>query len=214
MKLKLFCWLHICNLAWNDSVCILFADLDDSNLLKSIYHIFKELWNDWCTLVNANAVFVMCTLIIYDYYQRSLHFYIADVGAYIPLVLLSWWCHQIETFSALLTICDRGIPRTQRPVTRSLMFSLICAWINDWVSNYEAGDLRRHCSYFDATVMLQIALRYTMSLDVSNIEVYWLELRPLVNLKPILFTIELPSPSVDVDVDLGMNVGLDVHIDI
>ena len=30
----------------------------------------------------------------------------------------------------------------RRPVTRSLMFSLICAWINGWVNNREAGDLR------------------------------------------------------------------------
>ena len=30
----------------------------------------------------------------------------------------------------------------------ALMFSLMCAWINDWVNNREAGDLRRqraHC---------------------------------------------------------------------
>ena len=26
----------------------------------------------------------------------------------------------------------------------ALMFSLICAWINDWVNNRETGDLRRH----------------------------------------------------------------------
>ena len=26
----------------------------------------------------------------------------------------------------------------------ALMFSLFCAWINDWVNNGEAGDLRRH----------------------------------------------------------------------
>ena len=36
-----------------------------------------------------------------------------------------------------------------------LMFSLICAWINSWVNNHEAGDLRsplhslwRHCNEF------------------------------------------------------------------
>ena len=34
------------------------------------------------------------------------------------------------------------------------MFSLICACINGWVNNGEAGDLRRHCSHYDATVML------------------------------------------------------------
>ena len=36
---------------------------------------------------------------------------------------------------------------------RSLMFSLICAWINDWVNNAEPGDLRRHHAHYDVTVM-------------------------------------------------------------
>ena len=31
--------------------------------------------------------------------------------------------------------------------TWALMFSLICAWINGWVNNREAGDLRRHCAH-------------------------------------------------------------------
>ena len=36
----------------------------------------------------------------------------------------------------------------------ALMFSLICARINDWVSNREAGDLRCHRSRYDVIVML------------------------------------------------------------
>ena len=36
----------------------------------------------------------------------------------------------------------------------ALMFSLICAWINSWVNNREAGDLRRHCTHYDVTVMI------------------------------------------------------------
>ena len=35
-----------------------------------------------------------------------------------------------------------------------LMFSLICVWINDWVNNHEAGDLRRYRAHFDVIVML------------------------------------------------------------
>ena len=35
----------------------------------------------------------------------------------------------------------------------ALMFCLICAWINGWVNNREAGDLRRHRSHYDVTVM-------------------------------------------------------------
>ena len=36
---------------------------------------------------------------------------------------------------------------------RALMFSLICAWINGWVNNREAGDLRRYRAHNDVTVM-------------------------------------------------------------
>ena len=35
----------------------------------------------------------------------------------------------------------------------ALMFSLICAWINSWVNNREAGDLSCHCTHYDITVM-------------------------------------------------------------
>ena len=37
---------------------------------------------------------------------------------------------------------------------RVLMFSLIYAWINGWVKNREAGDLRRHHVHYDVTVRL------------------------------------------------------------
>ena len=33
----------------------------------------------------------------------------------------------------------------------ALMFSLICAWINGWVNNHEAGGLRRHRAHYDIT---------------------------------------------------------------
>ena len=33
------------------------------------------------------------------------------------------------------------------------MFSLICVWINGWVNNLEAGDLRRYRSHYDVIVM-------------------------------------------------------------
>ena len=33
------------------------------------------------------------------------------------------------------------------------MFSLICVWINGWVNNREAGDLRRYRAHYDVIVM-------------------------------------------------------------
>ena len=53
-----------------------------------------------------------------------------------------WWRHQMETFSLLLAQW-RG----------TLIFSLICAWINGWINNREAGDLRRHRHHYDVIVM-------------------------------------------------------------
>ena len=36
----------------------------------------------------------------------------------------------------------------------ALRFSLICVWINSWINNREAGDLRRYRAHYDVIVML------------------------------------------------------------
>ena len=38
----------------------------------------------------------------------------------------------------------------------ALMFSLICVWINGWVNNGEADEMRGHRVHHDVTVMLQL----------------------------------------------------------
>ena len=48
----------------------------------------------------------------------------------------------------------------------ALMFSLICVWKNSLVNNREAGDLRRHRTHYDVTVM--IATSSLSSLAVST----------------------------------------------
>ena len=35
----------------------------------------------------------------------------------------------------------------------ALIFSSICVWINGWIKNREAGDLRRYRAHYDATAM-------------------------------------------------------------
>ena len=37
----------------------------------------------------------------------------------------------------------------------ALMFSLICVWINGWVNNREAGDLRRYRAHYEVIVMTE-----------------------------------------------------------
>ena len=58
----------------------------------------------------------------------------------------------METFSALLALCTGNSPHKGQ-WRGALMFSLIYAWINDWVNNREAGDLRRQRDHYDVIVM-------------------------------------------------------------
>ena len=65
----------------------------------------------------------------------------------------------METFSALLAICAGNSPVSgEFPAHKgqwrgALVFSLICAWINGWENNGEAGDLRRYRAHHDVIVM-------------------------------------------------------------
>ena len=64
----------------------------------------------------------------------------------------------METFSASLALCAGNSPVPVNSPHKgqwrgALMFSLICARINDWVNNSEAGDLRRHRGHYDVSVM-------------------------------------------------------------
>ena len=64
----------------------------------------------------------------------------------------------METFSTSLAICAGNSPVPVNSPHRgqwrgALMFSLIRAWINDWVYKREAGDLRRYRRHYDVNVM-------------------------------------------------------------
>ena len=50
----------------------------------------------------------------------------------------------------------------------ALMFSLICARINGWVNNGEAGDVRRHRAHNDVNVM-----HFSQDLDYELINSLW-----------------------------------------
>ena len=79
------------------------------------------------------------------------------------LFFTTLWRHQMETFSALLALCAGNSPAGNSPLPvnsphkgqwrGTLMFYLICAWINDWANNREAGDLWHHRGHYDVNVM-------------------------------------------------------------
>ena len=58
------------------------------------------------------------------------------------------------------------------PSQRPVVFSLICAWINGWANDREAGDLRRHRAHYDVIVMnekvgIMITLRFQLMLATA-----------------------------------------------
>ena len=73
-------------------------------------------------------------------------------------VVATWWRHQMEAFSALMAICAGNSPVPVNSPHKgqwrgAIMFSLICIWINGWVNNRAAGDLRRYRAHYDVSVM-------------------------------------------------------------
>ena len=62
---------------------------------------------------------------------------------------------------------------------KALMFSLICVWINGWVSNRKAGDLRRYRTHYDVIVMIaKMAEQFFRSQPISS----WVFVLPLINI--------------------------------
>ena len=78
---------------------------------------------------------------------------VGEMSLYKPYSNFSWWRRQMETFSMLLALCVGNSPvngevPSQRPVMGSFD-----AWINSWVYNREAGDLRCLRAHYDVIVM-------------------------------------------------------------
>ena len=74
---------------------------------------------------------------------------------------ITWWRHQMETFSALLAICAGYSPvigefPTQKPVTRSFDGFFDLRLNERWVNNRETSDLRPHRAHYDVTVIVDL----------------------------------------------------------
>ena len=69
------------------------------------------------------------------------------------------------------------------------MFSLICAWINGWVNNHKAGDLRRHHAHYDITVMFH-KIPYLNQIEIYHklfdMHTHW---NQNIVMKPILLSL-------------------------
>ena len=70
-----------------------------------------------------------------------------------------WWRHQMGTFSITGHLCgeftdDRCIPRTKASDAELWCFLWSAPEKNGWVNNSEAGDLRRHRTHYDVSVVV------------------------------------------------------------
>ena len=136
---------------------------------KKIYdwHLVSFIWNNmpicpcsclyWIKRILHGHVIPVVGTVAADIHRDV---WLTESHNYAAFLSYTWWRHQMETSSALLAFCVGNSPVAvnsphQGQWRGALMFSLICAWINDWVNNGEAGDLRCHCAYYDITVMNQ-----------------------------------------------------------
>ena len=99
--------------------------------------------------------------------------------AYMELLNIAWWRHQMETVSALLAICAGNSPVPVNSPHKgqwrgASMFSLICVWINGWVNNREANDLRRYRAHYDVIVISSICLPW------GNVNKIWMKILHII----------------------------------
>ena len=100
-------------------------------------------------------------------------------GPHVWRARIPWWRHQMETFSALLAICAGNSPVPVNSPHKgqwcgALMLSLICVWINGWVNNRKAGDLRRNRAYYDVVGMPTIGKQTLSRILVLHYVCWWL----------------------------------------
>ena len=86
----------------------------------------------WHDLKTAQHPLIFVKLLLFIWFRNS------------SIALL--WRHQMETFSAFLSLCEGNPPVTggfphKGQWRGALMFSLNCAWIGGWANNWDAGDL-------------------------------------------------------------------------
>ena len=155
-RVQLF-WENVGRHIW-----ILYHFTHEKPWVKSVYAMngtppYSNLatWAIWC------GNFIVCST-IYSYWKgdRKTAHYWPFYGIHQSRVNFS--CDMMTSsngniFRVTGHLCreftgPRCIPRTKSS-DAELFFSLICVWINGWVNNREAGDLRRYRAHYDVTVM-------------------------------------------------------------
>ena len=85
----------------------------------------------------------------------------------------TWWRHQrfprYWSFVRGIHRGDRWIPRTKASDAELWCFLWSAPWMNGWVNNREAGDLRHHRAHYDVTIMILLWVSPHKKLSTGNI---------------------------------------------
>ena len=132
------------------------------------YYIFTQRVYYICSFMTSLHILALCILaLLWSYTSLRLMWFVHDD-------VIKW-----RHFPCYWPFV-RGIHRSQVNSQHkgqwrgALMFSLICARINGWVNNGEAGDLRRHRVHYD--VILMLSKRPEIKLTLFNFISYYAEL--------------------------------------
>ena len=132
------------------------------------------LWNMHTALLSF-ALFVLFHRLLADLFDQFTHILRGSFTAIGVVTILSqcqWsyhddvikWKHFPRYWPFVRGIHRSPVNSPHKGQWRgALMFTLICVWINDWVNNREAGDLRRHRGFHDVTVMILKDVRLSTS---------------------------------------------------
>ena len=96
---------------------------------------------------------------MFDIHSMAKCAYYNNINIYICMIYNIDNCIGLSHFQSMMTLLNGNIFRVTGPHNghwrEAFIFSFICPWINRWVNNGEAGDLRCHCAHYDVIVMLR-----------------------------------------------------------
>ena len=125
-----------------------FVDMEDivKKHLKNLLKIAHGVLDGMSVLVQL-ACYLLVHKLLWFCFQGHLLFS--------ALVVDSWWRHHFSRYWPFVRRIHRSPVNSPHKGQwhGALMFSLNCVWINSWVNNCEAGDLRLYRAQFDVIVM-------------------------------------------------------------
>ena len=138
-------------------------------------------------MYNNVQIIYLNTCIIYSFFMKYVNDFVAFcIVVVIVLILVSTcethddiikWQHFPHYWPFLRGIHRSPVNSPHKGQWRgALKFSLICVWINGWVNNGDAGDLRRYRTHHDVTVMFThicMILRTIMTKSKDILFCYW-----------------------------------------